>query len=139
MFIIRTFLDSDIEEIISLWELSGLTRPFNNPEIDIFRKTAQKDDLFLVAVKDEQPIGTIMGGYDGHRGSINYLAVHPHYQRNGVATALIQQLEKRLTALGCPQIQLLIHKEDIDVSNFYEQLGYDEKDFICLAKQLIRD
>ena len=78
MFIIRTFLDSDIEEIISLWELSGLTRPFSNPEIDIFRKTAQKDDLFLVAVKDEQPIATIMGGYDGHRGSINYLAVHPH-------------------------------------------------------------
>lgn len=61
-------------------------------------------------------------------------AVHPHYQRNGVATALIQQLEKRLTALGCPQIQLLIHKEDIDVSNFYEQLGYDEKRFYLLSK-----
>lgn len=139
MFIIRTFLDSDIEEIITLWELSGLTRPFSHPEIDIFRKTAQKDHLFLIALKDEQPIATIMGGYDGHRGSIHYLAVHPHYQRNGVATALIQQLEKRLTALGCPQIELLIDKEDIEVSHFYEQLGYDEKEVICLTKQLIRD
>lgn len=136
---IRTFLDADIEDIISLWEVCDLTRPWNNPEIDIFRKAARKDDLFLVAIKDEQPIATLMGGYDGHRGWINYLAVHPHYQRNGVATALIQQLEKRLIALGCPKLQLLIRKDNIDVSSFYAQLGYDDVDVICLGKRLISD
>lgn len=70
---------------------------------------------------------------------INYLAVHPHYQRNGVATALIQQLEKRLIALGCPKLQLLIRKDNIDVSSFYAQLGYDDVDVICLGKRLISD
>lgn len=139
MFIIRPYVDSDLEEIIALWELCDLTRPWNNPEIDIFRKAAQKDGLFLVAVKDEQLIATLMGGYDGHRGWVNYLAVHPHYQRNGIATALIQHLEKRLIALGCPKLQLLIHKENIDVQNFYEQLGYEEVEVICLGKRLITD
>ena len=86
MFIIRPYLETDLEDVIALWEVCDLTRPWNNPEIDIFRKTAQKDGLFLLAVKDEQLIATLMGGYDGHRGWINYLAVHPHFQRNGVAT-----------------------------------------------------
>lgn len=139
MFIIRPYLESDLEEIISLWELCDLTRPWNNPEIDIFRKVAQKDGLFLVAVKDDQLIATLMGGYDGHRGWVNYLAVHPHMQRNGVATALIQQLEKRLIALGCPKLQLLIPKESLEVQSFYEQLGYEEIEVMCLGKRLIDD
>lgn len=139
MFIIRQYIDTDLEDIITLWEECDLTRPWNNPEIDIFRKIAQKDGLFLLAVKDEQLIATVMGGYDGHRGWVNYLAVHPHYQRNSVATALLQQLEKRLIAIGCPKLQLLIHKENIDVQSFYEQLGYEELEVICLGKRLIQD
>lgn len=139
MFIIRPYLESDLDDVIALWELCGLTRPWNNPEIDIFRKLAQRDQLFLLAVKDNQLIATVMGGYDGHRGWVNYLAVHPNFQRNGVATALVQQLEKRLIALGCPKLQLLIRKDNIDVQSFYEQLGYYEIDVICLGKRLIQD
>lgn len=139
MFIIRPYLETDLEDVIALWEVCDLTRSWNNPEIDIFRKTAQKDGLFLLAVKDEQLIATLMGGYDGHRGWINYLAVHPHFQRNGVATALIQQLEKRLIALGCPKLQLLVSKENIDVQSFYEQLGYEEIEVVCFGKRLIAD
>lgn len=139
MFIIRPYLESDLDDVIALWELCGLTRPWNNPEIDIFRKLAQRDQLFLLAVKDNQLIATVMGGYDGHCGWVNYLAVHPNFQRNDVATALVQQLEKRLIALGCPKLQLLIRKDNIDVQSFYEQLGYDEIDVICLGKRLIQD
>ncbi|WP_111885831.1 GNAT family acetyltransferase [Acinetobacter sp. CFCC 11171] len=139
MFIIRPYLESDLDDVIALWELCDLTRPWNNPEIDIFRKLAQRDQLFLLAVKDDQLIATVMGGYDGHRGWVNYLAIHPHFQRNGVATALIQQLEKRLIALGCPKLQLLIRQDNIDVQNFYEQLGYEEVEVICLGKRLITD
>ena len=139
MFIIRPYLESDLDDVIALWELCGLTRPWNNPERDIFRKLAQRDQLFLLAVKDNQLIATIMGGYDGHRGWVNYLAVHPNFQRNGVATALVQQLEKRLIALGCPKLQLLIRKDNIDVQSFYEQLGYNEIEVICLGKRLIQD
>ena len=46
MFIIRPYLESDLDDVIALWELCGLTRPWNNPEIDIFRKLAQRDQLF---------------------------------------------------------------------------------------------
>ncbi|WP_151746726.1 GNAT family acetyltransferase [Acinetobacter soli] len=139
MFMIRQFNHTDIEDIVSLWELCGLSRPWNNAEIDIFRKTEQNDGLFLVALRDEQLVATVMGGYDGHRGWISYLAVHPQYQRQGVATALVQQLEKRLIARGCPKVQLLLRKDNLDVQGFYDELGYEEVDAICLGKRLISD
>lgn len=139
MFIIRQFSHTDLEDIISLWELCGLTRPWNNPEIDIFRKAEQQDGLFLIATRDDKLVATLMGGYDGHRGWISYLAVHPQYQRQGIATALIQQLEKRLIARGCPKVQLLIRKDNLDIQSFYDELGYEEVDAICLGKRLISD
>ncbi|CAG70053.1 GNAT family acetyltransferase [Acinetobacter baylyi] len=139
MFIIRQFSHTDLEDIISLWELCGLTRPWNNPEIDIFRKAEQQDGLFLIATRDDKLVATLMGGYDGHRGWISYLAVHPQYQRQGIATALVQQLEKRLIARGCPKVQLLIRKDNLDIQSFYDELGYEEVDAICLGKRLISD
>lgn len=139
MFIIRQFSHTDLEDIINLWELCGLTRPWNNPEIDIFRKAEQQDNLFLIATRDDKLVATLMGGYDGHRGWISYLAVHPQYQRQGIATALVQQLEKRLVAKGCPKVQLLIRKDNLDIQSFYDELGYEEVDAICLGKRLIQD
>lgn len=139
MFIIRPFQEADIEDLINLWELCDISRPWNNPEIDIFRKAQQRDQLFLIAVKDEKLIASIMGGYDGHRGWIHYLAVHPHHQRLGVATALIQQIEKRLIALGCPKVQLLVRQENLSILSFYDQLGYEEVEAVCLGKRLIPD
>lgn len=84
---IRQFLETDLDDIISLWEICDLTRPWNSLDIDILRKVAHKDGLFLVAIKDNQLIATLMGGYDGHRGWLNYLAVHPMFS----AMALLQR------------------------------------------------
>jgi len=139
MFMIRQFIQSDLDDVIHLWEICGLTRPWNNPELDIFRKLVQQDDLFLVAIKDEQLIAVLMGGYDGHRGWMNYLAVHPQHQRLGIATALVQQLEKRLVARGCPKLQLLVRQDNLDVQTFYEELGYEEVDVVYMGKRLIQD
>lgn len=139
MLSIRTCHEADYEAIILLWESCGLTRPWNDPETDIFRKAAQHDGLFLVAIKDQRLIGTVMGGYDGHRGWASYLAVAPEQQQRGVATALIQQLEKRLIALGCPKLQLLVRADNSDVINFYDKLGYGSQDVVCLGKRLIED
>lgn len=84
---IRQFLETDLDDIISLWEICDLTRPWNSLDIDILRKVAHKDGLFLVAIKDNQLIATLMGGYDGHRGWLNYLAVNPMFS----AMALLQR------------------------------------------------
>lgn len=139
MFIIRPIENKDVDTVVELWETCHLTRPWNHPEIDIFRKIQQKDDLFLVAEKDHMVIATLMGGYDGHRGWIHYLAVQPKYQRLGIATALIQNIEKRLIAMGFPKVQLMVRAENHAVIQFYEQLDFTDNKVTCLGKRLIPD
>lgn len=139
MFIIRPIENKDIDTVVELWEICNITRPWNHPETDIFRKMNQKDELFLVAEKNSRVIASIMGGYDGHRGWIHYLAVQPEYQRLGIATALMQNIENRLIAIGCPKVQLMVRPENTSVIQFYEELDFEEIESVCLGKRLIQD
>lgn len=77
---IRVFRQDDFEEVITLWERCDLLRPWNDPEMDIERKLTHDPDLFLVAEVNGEVVGSVMGGYDGHRGAAYYLGVHPDYR-----------------------------------------------------------
>ena len=70
-------------------------------------------------------VGSVMGGYDGHRGSAYYLGVHPDYRGRGIANALINRLEKKLIARGCPKIQIMVREDNDTVVEMYEKLGYE--------------
>jgi len=78
---IRPFRPEDTDAVVALWTAAGLTRPWNDPRKDIARKQAVQADLFLVGEADGAIVATLMGGYDGHRAWINYLAVSPAHQR----------------------------------------------------------
>lgn len=136
---IRVFSQDDFEEVITLWERCDLLRPWNDPEMDIERKLNHDPDLFLVAVVSGVIVGTLMGGYDGHRGSAYYLGVHPDYQGRGFANALINRLEKKLIARGCPKINVMVREENDAVMGFYEKLDYEAQDSVLLGKRLIED
>ena len=83
MIRIRACQDKDREQVISLWKTCKLTRPWNDPNKDIDPKTGVGNELFIILEVGNQLIGTLMGGYDGHRGVMNYLAVHPKLQGRG--------------------------------------------------------
>lgn len=136
---IRVFRQDDFEEVITLWERCDLLRPWNDPEMDIERKLNYDPDLFLVAEVGGEVVGSVMGGYDGHRGSAYYLGVHPDYRGRGIANALINRLEKKLIARGCPKIQLMVREDNDTVIEMYEKLGYEIQAITSLGKRLIED
>lgn len=136
---IRVFRQDDFEEVITLWERCDLLRPWNDPEMDIERKLNHDPDLFLVAEVGGEVVGSVMGGYDGHRGSAYYLGVHPDYRGRGIANALISRLEKKLIARGCPKIQLMVRVDNDTVIEMYEKLGYEIQSITSLGKRLIED
>lgn len=84
-------------------------------------------------------VGTIMGGYDGHRGSAYYLGVHPEYRGRGIANALLNRPGEKLIARGCPKIQIMVREENDVVLGMYERLGYEHADVQSLGKRLIED
>ncbi|WP_366444417.1 GNAT family acetyltransferase [Acidovorax sp. 39-64-12] len=121
-----------------------MLRPWNDPHKDIARKQAVQPGLFLVAllqgrVRENVLVGTAMGGYDGHRGSVYYLAVAPGRQRLAIGRSLMERVEQRLLAMGCPKINVLVRTTNVQVIAFYEKLGYARDDAFSLGKRLIPD
>ncbi|MGF6568261.1 ribosomal protein S18 acetylase RimI-like enzyme [Paraburkholderia sp. GAS333] len=138
---IRRFDASDTDAVIALWqqafpEYRDLTRPQRNPHLSIANKLATQPELFFVAVFDERIVGTVMGGYDGHRGWMYSLAVDESLRRHGIGTRLIAHVEKTLTGLGCPKLNLQILSAKTDLMAFYESLGYRADPVVSLGKRL---
>ncbi|OWO84543.1 GNAT family acetyltransferase [Photorhabdus luminescens] len=138
---IRVFRQDDFEEVITLWERCDLLNPGVDPEVDIERKLTRDPDLFLVAEVAGEVVGTIMGGYDGHRGSAYYLGVHPEFRGRGIANALIARLEKKLIARGCPKIVLIVPEDNDATIYMCEKLEYEDRyqESVIFSKRLIGD
>lgn len=135
--LIRAYDDADRAAVIALWrDVFAYTAPHNEPATVIDRKMAVQPELFLVAVEANRVVGTVMGGYDGHRGWVYSLAVHPHSRRRGFATALVRHVERALEALGCLKVNLQVLSANADVIAFYEKLGYRVEDRISMGRLL---
>ena len=136
---IRSFASEDGPYVIALWERCGLVRPWNDPVKDIARKMRVQPELFLVGVIGSGIIASIMAGYEGHRGWVNYLAVDHAHRRRGYARALMEYVESALTALGCPKLNMQVRATNLEVLQFYARLGYVQDEAVSLGKRLIAD
>jgi ribosomal protein S18 acetylase RimI-like enzyme len=137
--VIRTFVHGDEDAVVTLWEAAGLTRPWNDPRKDIARKLTVQGEWFLVAVSRGEVIGSVMAGYDGHRGWVNYLAVSPNARRAGIGRALMNEVELRLRDAGCPKINLQVRETNQEALGFYHALGYSTDDVVSLGRRLEHD
>lgn len=137
--LIRPFHPDDESAVIALWERAGLTRPWNDPSRDIQRKLAVQSEWFLVGLIEAQIVASLMAGYDGHRGWINYLAVDPDFQRQGYAREIMEHAEQLLLAAGCPKINLQIRGDNAEAIAFYERIGFKQDDVVSFGKRLIPD
>lgn len=125
------------EQVVALWkDVFGYKTARNDPGFVIDKKIVMEDGLFFVATHPEGLLGTVMAGYDGHRGWIYSLAVHPGHRQKGIASLLLSHAEKRLVSLGCVKINLQILKDNEDVQRFYRANGYALEDRISMGKQI---
>ena len=97
---------------------------------------AYDPDLLLVAAEGSRLIGTVMGGYDGHRGWIYSLAVTGSERHRGIGTALVSKVEQKLKALGCLKVNLQVVSSNSGVVEFYEKLGFSVEDRVSMGKRL---
>lgn len=134
---VHPYLEADEAAVARLWRQVFPNAPaWNHPETDIQRKLAVQRDLFLVATLDGEVVGTAMAGYDGHRGWVYYVVVHPGHRRQGIGTALMGSVEQRLADLGCPKLNLQVRADNHQVVAFYKHLGYKVEERISMAKRL---
>ena len=139
LFTIRSFVSTDIDVIVALWRRCGLVRPNNDPIKDIARKQKVRGDLFLVGSFDREIVASVMVGYEGHRGWINYLAVSPDHRKQGYGRKMMEEAERRLRAEGCPKINLQVRTSNSEVLAFYAAIGFLPDDVVSLGKRLEDD
>ena len=137
--LVRPYRTDDEESLVSLWQVCELTVPWNNPHKDIARKLQVQPELFLVGILDSSLIATVMGGYEGHRGWINYLAVHPDFQGKGYGQEIMNSVETGLREMGCPKINLQIRRGNDKVASFYQKLGFTYDHVVSMGKRLEAD
>ena len=136
---IRPFELKDEEQVIALWQECKLVVPWNDPKKDIQRKLKVNPELFLVGEVDGDIVGSIMGGYEGHRGWVNYLAVSPSYQNKGYGRQLMNAVEEKLEKMGCAKVNLQVRETNLEVIEFYKAIGYDLDHVIGMGKRLESD
>ena len=134
---IEVYHDDCFVAVDALWrEVFPDDPPWNEAQVAIPAKQAVQPELFLLAMESKRVVGTVMGGYDGHRGWIYALAVKPDHRQRGIATELITELESRLLALGCGKLNLQVRAGNTQVLELYQGLGYAIEDRISLGKRL---
>ena len=134
--VVRPFEQADTDAVVKLWQWCGLTRPWNNPYEDIALKIDFQPELFFVGTLDDQVVATVMAGYEGHRGWIQYLGVSPDRQRQGIGSRIMMEAERALRKLGCVKINLQVRETNQAVIAFYEQLGFSNDHVLSMGKRL---
>lgn len=132
---VRVFAESDTEAVAALWRKVFPDNPSHNrPEADIARKLKVQPELFYVAESKARIVGTAMGGYDGHRGWVYYVAVDPGYRRRGIGKALMKAVEAGLKASGCSKLNLQVREGNEEAVEFYTRLGYNVEPRVSMGK-----
>ncbi len=135
--LIRPYEETDEAAVVDLWQEVFPDAPaWNDPVSDIRLKLTVQPELFFIAMKDRQLVGTAMAGYDGHRGWVYYVVVSPNHRRQGIGSALMGHTEEALREKGCPKLNLQVRASNHEVVAFYRQLGYEIEERVSMAKRL---
>jgi ribosomal protein S18 acetylase RimI-like enzyme len=124
------------DAVVDLWRKCNLVVPQNDPVEDIQRKVVFQPELFFVALLSGKVIGSVMVGYEGHRGWLNYMAVLPEHQRCGYGRKLVGKAVDELKRFGCLKVNLQVRRSNVSVVEFYKHLGFKDDDVVSLGKGL---
>lgn len=124
-------------DLIRLWTDCDLVRAWNDPDADINRALENPSSTILLLAEGDQTVGSVMCGYDGHRGWVYYLAASREHRGAGVGRQLMAAAEDWLRDRGCPKIELMVRDTNMATLGFYDALGYERQPVEVLARWLV--
>jgi ribosomal protein S18 acetylase RimI-like enzyme len=124
---IRSAVAGDIASILSLWLAADGEVTVSDTHEGLARLLATDPDALLLADLGGAPIGSLIAGWDGWRGSFYRLAVHPDQRRQGIAMALLRAGERRLQQRGALRLTAIVVDESPAAMEFWKAAGYQRQ------------
>lgn len=135
---IHPLSDADIPDLVSLWRSAGLTRPWNDP-VDDARLALKGPSSTILGVRVGGALAaSAMVGWDGHRGSVYYLAVDEPFRGQGLGRAMISAAETWLARFNAPKLHLMVREDNESATRFYDAIGYGA-DAVFVRSKRLRD
>jgi ribosomal protein S18 acetylase RimI-like enzyme len=128
--------ESEVTEVIGLWQRCGSTRPWNDPVADIALARRGENSAVLVGRSERAIVASVMVGHDGHRGWVYYVTVDPDRRHHGFGRSIMDAAEAWLRARGILKLQLMVRKDNAKVHAFYQAIGYYNQETATFAKWL---
>jgi hypothetical protein len=128
--------ESDVADVIALWQRCGLTRPWNDPAADIALARKEANATVLLGRHDGAPAASVLVGHDGHRGWVYYVSVDPDHRGKGFGRAIMDAAEDWLRGKGIEKLQLMVRGDNVAVHAFYQSIGYYPQERVTFAKWL---
>jgi ribosomal protein S18 acetylase RimI-like enzyme len=122
--VVRPCRPGELDELLLLWRQAGATVSLTDTVEDVRRAIVHPTACVLVADAGSRIVGSVFGGFDGWRGNIYRLAVHPEYRRQGVARRLVAEAGRHLARLGARRVTALAEKDHADATGFWTAAGY---------------
>ncbi len=137
---IREMIIQDYEAVCQLWESTKTIELTKSDElIEIKRMLERNPNTCLVGEEGGRIIGVVLGGFDGRRGFVHHLAIHPEIQRKGYGIRLFHELERRFIEMGVVKVHLFVNTNNLQAVGFYEKVGYKLRDdFVTMSKSYVK-
>jgi ribosomal protein S18 acetylase RimI-like enzyme len=123
---IRTATTRDVDSVLALWSVAGGTATVTDTPDGVKRLLETAPEALLVA-EARVVVGTLIAAWDGWRGSLYRLAVHPGRRRQRIGTLLLREGERRLRALGAVRLTAILVDDDPAVAAFWSAAGYERQ------------
>jgi ribosomal protein S18 acetylase RimI-like enzyme len=121
---LRDCRPDEVEAVLEFWKQAGATVSRTDTAEDLRRALTDSPTVVLVAERDGQVVGSVIGSFDGWRGNVYRLAVHPAYRRQGLARALVAEVERRLAGQGARRMTALVEQDHPWAMGFWQAAGY---------------
>jgi ribosomal protein S18 acetylase RimI-like enzyme len=125
-FSIRLCRADEAEQLLSLWRAADAAPSVTDSLADIGRVMAEGSSFLLVAEVAGVVVGSIIGSFDGWRGHLYRLAVHPQRRRHGIARALVDAATDRLVQRGAVRIMAIVERDRNGAMRFWNAVGFAE-------------
>ena len=120
----RTATADDAERILRFWQESGASMGPTDRVDELRRVVINPAAALVLAVVEGEIIGTLLGTFDGWRGNMYRLVVHPSRRREGIARQLVRHVEQIFVEWGVRRITVLIEVDRPWAIEFWTAVGY---------------